>query len=351
MITSYTNLVMKNIQRVAIIGAGIAGISCARVLRDEGKLVTLFDKSTGPGGRTSHRLFEQWGADHGAQYFTAKEELFKKEVATWIEAGVVEPWLGKIVSINKKQITDVKNLGQRFVGIPAMNSLAKYLADDIPIMLSHTISKITKTKRGWSLFSKEKGQHPGLFDLIVVTIPPKQAESLLASQYNSLSEIFSNASMLPCWTLIAFFDKGIPLSFDGAFIADSPFSWIARDNSKPGRSDSETWIAQANYEWSKERVEMSNYQVESELVSEFEKISGQPCKLYQTHLWRYAKVEHPQKESFHLDANQNIALCGDWFVESTIEGSWKSGYKLGNAISAMVCSPQKLFTLMDSTIN
>jgi len=67
-IASYTKSIMKNIQRVAIIGAGIAGISCARTLRASGKLVTLFDKSTGPGGRTSHRLFEHWGADHGAQY-------------------------------------------------------------------------------------------------------------------------------------------------------------------------------------------------------------------------------------------------------------------------------------------
>jgi predicted NAD/FAD-dependent oxidoreductase len=318
-------------------------------LSASGKLVTLFDKSTGPGGRTSHRLFEQWGADHGAQYFTAKGELFKKEVATWIEAGVVGPWLGKIVSINKKQITDVKNLGQRFVGMPTMNSLAKYLTNDISVLLSHTITRIVKTEGGWDLFSKEKGQHPESFDLIVIAIPPKQAESLLDSHYKSLSEICTNASMLPCWTLISYFDKAIPLSFDGAFIADSPFSWIARDNSKPGRSDSEAWIAQANHEWSRERVEMTNYQVESELVSEFEKISGQPCKLYQSHLWRYAKVEHPQNESFHLDTNQNIALCGDWFIESTIEGAWISGYKLGNAISAPVSSPQKLLTLLGST--
>jgi hypothetical protein len=334
-IASYTKSIMKNIQRVAIIGAGIAGISCARTLRASGKLVTLFDKSTGPGGRTSHRLFEHWGADHGAQYFTAKGDLFKKEVNAWIKAGVIEPWLGKIVAINKKQITEVDNLGQRYVGIPNMNSLAKYLAGDIPVMLSHTISKIAKTEEGWILFSKEKGQHPKSFDLIVIAIPPKQAESLLGSQLQSLSEICANASMLPCWTLISFFDKPIALPFDGAFIADSPFSWIARDNSKPGRSDSETWIAQANHEWSKERVDMTNYQVESELVPEFEKISGQSCKLYQSHLWRYAKVENPQDQYFYLDPNRNLALCGDWFIESTIEGAWTSGYRLGNAISAM----------------
>jgi predicted NAD/FAD-dependent oxidoreductase len=330
---------MNKIQKVAIIGAGIAGISCARVLRDSGRLVTLFDKSTGPGGRISHRLFEQWGADHGAQYFTAKGELFKKEVNTWMRAKVIEPWLGKIVSINKKQIIDVENLGQRFVGIPTMNSLAKYLVGDITVKPSHTISKIFKSEGGWNLFSNEKGQHPESFDLIVIAIPPKQARSLLDSHYRGLSDICVDTNMLPCWTLIAFFDKPLPLSFDGAFIADSPFSWIARDNSKPGRFASETWIAQANHEWSKDRIEMTNYQVEPELVSEFEKITGQPCKLYQSHLWRYARVEHPRNQSFHFDATINIALCGDWFTESTIEGAWTSGYRLGKAISTMIYSP------------
>jgi hypothetical protein len=77
-IAGYTKSIMQNIQRVAIIGAGIAGISCARALKASGKLVTLFDKSTGPGGRASHRLFEQWGADHGAQYFTAREIFSRK---------------------------------------------------------------------------------------------------------------------------------------------------------------------------------------------------------------------------------------------------------------------------------
>ncbi|OWS71119.1 NAD(P)/FAD-dependent oxidoreductase [Polynucleobacter campilacus] len=204
-IAGYTKSIMKKVQSVAIIGAGIAGISCAKALKASGKLVTLFDKSTGPGGRTSHRLFEHWGADHGAQYFTAKGDLFKKEVNTWIKAGVIEPWLGKIVSINKKQTTEVDNLAQRYVGVPTMNSLAKYLASDIPVMLSHTISKIAKTEEGWILFSKEKGQHPKSFDLIVIAIPPKQAESLLGGQFKGLSEICANARMLPCWTLISFF--------------------------------------------------------------------------------------------------------------------------------------------------
>ena len=41
--------------RVAIIGAGIAGIACARLLTDAGHSVRMFDKSGGIGGRMATR--------------------------------------------------------------------------------------------------------------------------------------------------------------------------------------------------------------------------------------------------------------------------------------------------------
>lgn len=43
---------------VAIIGAGMAGLSCARALVQAGVAVELFDKGRGPGGRMSTRRVE-----------------------------------------------------------------------------------------------------------------------------------------------------------------------------------------------------------------------------------------------------------------------------------------------------
>ncbi|WP_230945853.1 FAD-dependent oxidoreductase [Burkholderia vietnamiensis] len=40
---------------VAIVGAGIAGLACARVLADAGHRVTVYEKSRGVGGRMSTR--------------------------------------------------------------------------------------------------------------------------------------------------------------------------------------------------------------------------------------------------------------------------------------------------------
>ena len=44
-----------NTQHIAIIGVGMAGVTCARTLRQAGHNVTLFEKSRGLGGRMSTR--------------------------------------------------------------------------------------------------------------------------------------------------------------------------------------------------------------------------------------------------------------------------------------------------------
>ncbi|MDD5480019.1 FAD-dependent oxidoreductase, partial [Rhodoferax sp.] len=60
----------------AIIGAGMAGISCARALVQAGQRVTLFEKSRGLGGRMATRDSAFGSFDHGAQYFTARDKRF-----------------------------------------------------------------------------------------------------------------------------------------------------------------------------------------------------------------------------------------------------------------------------------
>lgn len=56
--------------RIAVIGAGIAGLACADELRRHDHPVTLFDKGRGPGGRMSTRRLDtpagQASFDHGA---------------------------------------------------------------------------------------------------------------------------------------------------------------------------------------------------------------------------------------------------------------------------------------------
>ncbi|MDO9191527.1 MAG: FAD-dependent oxidoreductase, partial [Undibacterium sp.] len=54
--------------QIAIVGAGISGLTAARQLQSQGHTVTVYEKSAGVSGRMSTRLTEFGGFDHGAQY-------------------------------------------------------------------------------------------------------------------------------------------------------------------------------------------------------------------------------------------------------------------------------------------
>jgi predicted NAD/FAD-dependent oxidoreductase len=110
------------------------------------------------------------------------------------------------------------------------------------------------------------------------------------------------------------------------------FSWIARDNAKPGRSIYESWVAQASNQWSDENLAFNQFEIELILVKAFEELTGQSCDLYQTHLWRYSKLETPSEQNCVSDLSVRLGLCGDWLRNSTVEGAWLSGYSMARSL-------------------
>ena len=92
-------------RRVAVIGAGMAGASASVALHNAGFAVTLFEKSRGASGRMSTRRNDEWQADHGAQYFTAKSPAFQAEVEAWRNKGWAAAWEGRIAKLDLTKAT------------------------------------------------------------------------------------------------------------------------------------------------------------------------------------------------------------------------------------------------------
>lgn len=82
--------------KIAIIGAGVAGLSCGQALQDGGHVVALFDKGRSAGGRMATRRVPAPAGDiafdHGAQYFTVRAPVLAAAVTSWQAAGVVARW-------------------------------------------------------------------------------------------------------------------------------------------------------------------------------------------------------------------------------------------------------------------
>ncbi|WP_321389722.1 FAD-dependent oxidoreductase [uncultured Desulfuromusa sp.] len=62
--------------KIAVIGAGLAGLTAAKQLHSAGAEVTVFDKSKGTGGRLSSRSFAVGWINHGAPYVSLESDQF-----------------------------------------------------------------------------------------------------------------------------------------------------------------------------------------------------------------------------------------------------------------------------------
>ena len=84
---------MNESKHIAIVGAGMAAIACARTLVQAGHQVSVFEKSHGLGGRMSTRNSPFGTFDHGAQYFTVRDARFQQALA---DVATIDPELGRI---------------------------------------------------------------------------------------------------------------------------------------------------------------------------------------------------------------------------------------------------------------
>ena len=122
-------------KKIAIIGSGLSGLTLAKWLKTDFE-VTVFEKARGAGGRLATRREENFQFDHGAQYFTARTDAFKRFLEPFLDNGLVQQWAPKHVQINGTEI-EHENRWEceepRYVGVPGMNSFAKQLAQNIQI--------------------------------------------------------------------------------------------------------------------------------------------------------------------------------------------------------------------------
>ena len=123
--------------------------------------------------------------------------------------------------------------------------------------------------------------------------------------------------------------------YDGLFIEDPKISWAARNSSKPGRTDIETWVIHATPAWSKDCIEWEASEAAWHLFMAFcacLNISPpQPLALV-GHRWRYARAETPLQQAVLWDEDLMIAACGDWCRASRVEDAYLSGIQAANKL-------------------
>ena len=322
-------------RKVAVVGAGLGGSMCARMLADRGFRVTAFDKGRGPGGRASTRRAGGHSFDHGAQYFTVRDPSFRLLVERWMEAGVVDRWSGSLAVVQAGSFEPLPAV-ERYVGTPGMNAITRELLRDLEVGYEATVERATRAEEGWYLSAMDSPKL-GPYDYAIFATPPAQAVAIVGQATNLLAGA-SRLSMIPCWASVFSFVSRIDFPFDGAFVKDSPLSWIARDSSKPGRrKDQEVWVLHASPEWSAANLEQPREFVRQSMLEAFVAAVGpfnQDPNPLLTHRWRYARPARPAGCGFLYDSATGLGFCGDWLSDGRVESAALSGMQLADRIIA-----------------
>ncbi len=322
-----------NSKKVAVVGAGIAGLHAARRLQARGCSVRIFEKARAASGRVSTRRLDFGGFDHGAQYFTARDSAFEACVQEWSARSVVEPWQGRVVSLRRGDVERESSPPTRWVGAPSMSAIARDLARGLEIEAETRIETTRREGERWTLLSDAGIEFAG-FDWLVVAVPAPQAVPLLAASAEFAMKA-QGVRFLACHALMLALEAPLACDFDAAFVADSPLAWIARQASKPARDPSNGWLIHSTSEWSEAHLDLPSDRVIELLRDAFSDAVGH--RLPNTrgravHRWLFARPVQSLWQELLWDERLGLGVCGDWLQGDRIEDAYLSAERLARAM-------------------
>ncbi|MEN3943493.1 FAD-dependent oxidoreductase [Prosthecobacter sp. SYSU 5D2] len=302
-------------QKIAIIGAGLAGIASARNLSQQGNQVTVFEKSRGFGGRCATKRWMGCRVDHGAQYFTMRDAAFRQTVTEGC-GDALRTIPAPVHHLENGQTSTT----ERFYHLQGNSHLCRDLATGLDIRFEQTVEAVLPAERGWQV----QGE---LFNQVVSTAPLPQTMRIFGQP--AVPD-----SYIPCLAMVALY-RGDHLGMTGEYydITGRPaddLAWSACENHKEGRiiEGCTVMVAHASEAFSREHLEQPPETWSEWLKGQLEALWELPKNQFEahvTHRWRYARVAEAVKIP---SLPRGLHFCGDALEASRVEAAWLQGARL-----------------------
>ncbi len=321
---------------VIVIGAGMAGLTCAQQLKQAGLDVSIVEKSAGVGGRMATRRLQGTWVDHGAQLISVKSDDFGRFIRKLQDKGIVNPWTRDVYQLSAigLQPPDSYARHQRYCCPLGMTAIAKYLASDLTIINNARIVAISHRDHKWQLVSDR--QELLETRAIISTIPAPQFlplfEEVLAPAPSFLQAVQS-VKFVPSVTIMAGYSSNhiVPEEWQAIACNDSVLSWISHDSSKHAdHSTQPVFVFQSTAEFARQSMEEADLEIAGKpLLNQAGKLLAPwlaSPEWWQVHRWRYALSEESLGVSCLSTAIPLPLVCaGDWCAGKNIEAAYHSG--------------------------
>jgi predicted NAD/FAD-dependent oxidoreductase len=297
--------------RVAVVGAGLSGASCAQALRERGVAVDLIERGRAPGGRMASPTVHGRRVDVGAAYFTAKEPSFRALVDGWVTDGVARRWTDAFDVFS----TD----GHRRSAGPMRYATPGGLRSLVRAALPGDVRLTTEVG------SLDELDH----DAVVLAMPDPQAARLAPDAANWVA-------YEPVIAVAAGWDRRCWPLQDAAFVNDDPdVAFVADDGSRRG-DGAAVLVAHTTAQRARMHLD-APADAAAPVVAALRRVLGvdEEPQWTHAHRWTYAKPAATHGDNaFGLSTRggRSLGLCGDSWCPSgapRVESAWLSGRALG----------------------
>ncbi len=330
---------------VVAIGAGMAGLICARQLRLAGYSVAVVEKSRGPGGRVATRRVHGTRADHGARYLEPQGDAVQALIDVLVDRQILQLWTDSVGEFRQGEILSIPS--SCYVAPAGMNAVGKYIAEGLDVWYGRRVKAISRTESEmWHLALEVTDDNLELPQeliarAVVVAIPAPQALMFLDAELGLSSDFLDKLRSVEydaCITVMAGYSAAKQQDLSNlnpqwksvAFPDDADLGWIGLDSSKRLDSQQPVFVVHSSGDFADRHLESVDLPtVGQQLLDRASEHLipwlNQPEWL-QVHRWRYAFCRNPLPVSC-LVAQETLPLvcAGDLCGEGQIEAALRSG--------------------------
>jgi renalase len=326
---------------VAVIGAGLTGLTCAQHLQQMGYQVVVLEKSRGLGGRLATRRLHHTWADHGLAYFTQEGTQTAALVQLWRDRGILHPWINQEFVWTDGTLYPGEVSVQRYVSPVGITAIAKVLAAGLEIWRGQRVEAIAPTDNHTWAFTLEPVATERMRELtarsVVVTAPAPQAAALLdplqsqgipAEFFSAVQSVTYQANL----TAIALYPSArqvdlAQVPWRSVQLNHPQLAWVIVDSSKQDSSKQDSSkqphppqpivVLHGSTSLSDQFLDTPDLEPAGKLLLEGAATCLLPWlaepEVLQLHRWRYALPQNPRPEACLSTINPLPLVCGgDW---------------------------------------
>ena len=332
---------------VIVIGAGIAGLACAGVLKRAGAGVVVLDKGRGVGGRCATWRYEDQPIDYGLIFLHGSDPDFLAAIDALEGATPIEGWPSRVRGEGTPCQPQAFAEGERRIAFAeGMTVWPKQMARDLEVRLRTRVASLREAAGGVEVLT-EDGETLAARD-VVLTAPVEQSWSLLATvaarapDLGGAEAVLGMLASLPCLTVMAAYGPDLPSpDWDVLYPEESEIvQVVSHDSAKRSGRRFLTMVYQALPAWSRAHMEDPEEAWGRELLEEAGRLTGswaaRPLWL-RAHRWRFARADGGSELGRPLlvpaPGGARIGIAGDVFAPGGgAQAAWLSGRRLADRL-------------------